>query len=78
VLTDPTHADANPALRHFRYLELGHDMVAKVDVTFRSGQVPSGSLEGLSTDLVADRTAVGSDRAHRWFNRTWTPLPPTA
>ena len=57
------------------YLEFGHDLVAKVDVTFVSGQVPSGSLEGPSIDLAADKTAFGSERVHRWFNRTWTPVP---
>jgi sulfide:quinone oxidoreductase len=57
------------------YLEFGHDMVATVDVTFRSGQAPAGSLLGPSRDLAADKTAFGSERAHRWFNRSWTPLP---
>ena len=51
------------------YLEFGHDAVAKVDVTFRSGQAPAGVLEGPSTDLAADKTAFGSDRVHRWFDQ---------
>jgi sulfide:quinone oxidoreductase len=45
-----------------------------VDVTFRSGQPPAGLLEGPSTDLVKDKTAFGSERARRWFDRSWTPL----
>jgi sulfide:quinone oxidoreductase len=56
------------------YLEFGHDQIAKVDVTFLSGQRPAGVLEGPSVDLVADKTAFGALRANRWFNRTWTPL----
>ena len=31
------------------YLEFGHDQVAKVDVTFLSGQAPHGELEGPSS-----------------------------
>jgi sulfide:quinone oxidoreductase len=53
------------------YLELGHDMVAKVDVTFRSGQSPVGDLEGPSADLAADKTAFGSERTRRWFGKPW-------
>lgn len=58
------------------YMEFGHDMIATVDVTFISGQAPAGVLVGPSTDLVADKTAFGSDRIRRWFNRSWTPLRP--
>jgi sulfide:quinone oxidoreductase len=58
------------------YMEFGHDMIATVDVTFISGQAPAGVLVGPSTDLVADKTAFGSERIHRWFNRSWTPLRP--
>ena len=53
------------------YVEVGHDMIAKVDVTFVSGQSPAGGLEGPSTDLVADKAAFGSERIRRWFGRTW-------
>ncbi|MFC5002812.1 FAD-dependent oxidoreductase [Dactylosporangium cerinum] len=55
------------------YLEFGPDQVAKVDVTFRSGERPVGGLEGPSTALVADKTAFGTDRIRRWFGRDWTP-----
>jgi sulfide:quinone oxidoreductase len=58
------------------YMEFGHDMVAKVDVTFLAGQAPAGVLDGPSTDLAADKTAFGSERIHRWFHRDWTPLGP--
>jgi sulfide:quinone oxidoreductase len=56
------------------YLEFGHGMVAKVDVTFVSGQAPAGFLQGPSPDLLADKTAFGAQRIRRWFNRDWTPL----
>jgi sulfide:quinone oxidoreductase len=56
------------------YLEFGHDMVAKVDVTFLAGQAPAGFLQGPSPELLADKTAFGSVRIRRWFNRSWTPL----
>ncbi len=53
------------------YLEFGHDQVAKVDVTFLSGQAPRGTLVGPSPALVADKASFGSDRVRRWFGRTW-------
>jgi sulfide:quinone oxidoreductase len=57
------------------YLEFGHDMVAKVDVTFLGGQAPAGVLVGPSSELAADKHAFGHDRVARWFNRDWTPAP---
>ncbi len=57
------------------YLEFGHDQVAKVDVTFRAGERPSGDLEGPSASLVAEKSAFGRDRVRRWFGREWRPLP---
>lgn len=53
------------------YLEVGHDQVAKVDVTFASGERPSGTLQGPSADLAADKTAFGATRIQRWFGRIW-------
>jgi sulfide:quinone oxidoreductase len=53
------------------YLEFGHDQVAKVDVTFVSGQAPHGSLEGPSPALAADKADFGSSRVQRWFDRSW-------
>jgi sulfide:quinone oxidoreductase len=55
------------------YLDFGHDTIAKVDVTFRSGERPAGVLEGPSVALAADKVAFGSERIRRWFRRTWTP-----
>jgi sulfide:quinone oxidoreductase len=53
------------------YLEFGDNQVAKVDVTFVSGQAPRGSLEGPSFELVADKSAFGTSRVRRWFDRAW-------
>lgn len=55
------------------YMEVGRGMVAKVDVTFVSGQDPAGDIDGPSSDLVADKTTFGSERSRRWFGRTWHP-----
>ena len=54
------------------YLEFGHDRVAKVDVTFRSGQTPRGALEGPSEQLAADKVEFGTSRIRRWFGREWS------
>jgi sulfide:quinone oxidoreductase len=53
------------------YMELGHGMIAKVDVTFATGQSPIGDLEGPSIDLAADKLSFGSKRTRRWFGKTW-------
>jgi len=53
------------------YLEFGHDQVAKVDVTFVSGEAPHGHLQGPSPALAADKVDFGRSRARRWFGRTW-------
>ncbi len=53
------------------YLEFGHNQVAKVGVTFASGQAPTGWLEGPSPALVTDKAEFGSSRVKRWFGRTW-------
>ena len=49
------------------YLEFGHDQVAKVEVTFRSGVPPDGALEGPSAALAADKLEFGTSRVRRWF-----------
>ena len=54
------------------YLEFGHHRVAKVDVTFLSGQTPSGALEGPSEQLAADKVEFGTSRVRRWFGREWS------
>jgi sulfide:quinone oxidoreductase len=59
------------------YLEFGHDQVARVDVTFRSGAAPVGDLEGPSSELAADKVAFGATRVQRWFGREWEHEPAT-
>ncbi len=54
------------------YLEFGHHRVAKVDVTFLSGQTPRGALEGPSEQLAADKVEFGTSRVRRWFGREWS------
>ena len=49
------------------WLEVGHDEVAKVDVTFLSGQRPTGGLDGPSPAYVADKVEFGRSRIGRWF-----------
>ena len=49
------------------YVEFGRDNVALVDVTFVSGQTPTGSLEGPSAELAAAKAEFGSSRVERWF-----------
>jgi sulfide:quinone oxidoreductase len=54
------------------YLEFGHDQVAKVEVTFVSGEAPNGRLQGPSSDLAGDKTDFGTTRIRRWFGREWS------
>jgi sulfide:quinone oxidoreductase len=49
------------------YLEFGHDLVARVSVTFLSGSAPVGDLEGPSAEIAADKDEFGSSRVQRWF-----------
>ncbi len=64
---DVTHYDG----RGICYLEFGNHQVAKVDVTFLSGQAPQGGLEGPSPMLAAEKADFGTSRVQRWFGRTW-------
>ena len=59
------------------YLEFGHDMVAKVAVTFVSGQAPVGTMEGPSADIATDKTEFGASRIMRWFGHGWKPTGAT-
>ena len=71
----PIRGDAESAEydgRGICYLEFGHDQVAKVDVTFASGQAPHGELEGPSAVLAADKVEFGTSRVRRWFGREWS------
>jgi sulfide:quinone oxidoreductase len=53
------------------YIEFGHDEVGKVDVTFRPGEAPFGSLEAPSLVGAEEKAEFGSSRARRWFGRDW-------
>lgn len=53
------------------YLEFGNDEVARVTVTFRAGQAPTGTYEAPSVALAHDKIAFGSSRVQRWFGREW-------
>jgi sulfide:quinone oxidoreductase len=54
------------------YIEFGHDRVARVEVTFRSGEPPNGQFEEPSELLLADKAEFGTSRIRRWFGRDWT------
>ncbi|MDQ6614944.1 MAG: FAD-dependent oxidoreductase [Actinomycetota bacterium] len=56
------------------YLEFGHGEVARVNVTFVTGQAPSGTYEPPSVAVAADKGDFGSSRIRRWFGREWTSL----
>mgnify|MGYP000044070846 CR=1 FL=1 len=49
------------------YLEFGAGRVGRVDIDFFSGPKPTGTLQGPSDDLVADKHHFGSSRRARWF-----------
>jgi sulfide:quinone oxidoreductase len=53
------------------YVEFGHNQVGRVDVTFRSGERPSGEFDGPSLGYAADKSEFGSSRIRRWFARDW-------
>jgi len=54
------------------YLEFGQDRVARVEVTFRSGERPTGRFDEPSPENAADKSEFGSSRIRRWFARDWT------
>ena len=61
---------ASPATydgRGICYVEFGRGNVAAVDVTFASGQQPTGSFDGPSAAIAADKSEFGSTRVARWF-----------
>jgi len=51
------------------YLEFGHHLVARVDVTFPAGQAPFGDMEGPSELIAADKADFETSRIRRWFDR---------
>jgi sulfide:quinone oxidoreductase len=77
ILAEVRGGDADAAYdgRGICYLELGRDQVAKVEVTFLSGQAPRGEMQGPSLELAADKREFGRSRIARWFDRAWEPVP---
>jgi sulfide:quinone oxidoreductase len=53
------------------YVEFGDERVGKVDVTFLSGQAPTGGMEGPSTAITGEKYEFGTSRIQRWFDRPW-------
>jgi sulfide:quinone oxidoreductase len=53
------------------YIEFGHERVARVEVTFVSGQRPNGQFDEPSDLLLADKAEFGTSRIRRWFGRDW-------
>jgi sulfide:quinone oxidoreductase len=64
--------DATYDGRGICYIEYGNEEVARVEVTFRSGEPPSGVFGAPSHESAADKARFGSDRIRRWFGREWT------
>jgi sulfide:quinone oxidoreductase len=54
------------------YVEFGHDQVGRVDVTFVSGQPPTGGFDEPSAAIAADKLEFGSSRIERWFGHPWS------
>jgi sulfide:quinone oxidoreductase len=54
------------------YIEFGGDLVAFVDVVFRSGEAPTGVFDPPSAELAARKAEFGASRIARWFGRTWS------
>jgi sulfide:quinone oxidoreductase len=57
------------------YLEFGHDEVARVEVTFLSGQPPTGNYQAPSGTLAIEKVGFGASRIQRWFDREWANVP---
>jgi sulfide:quinone oxidoreductase len=55
------------------YVEFGEGRVGRVDVTFASGQKPSGRFDDPSLEIAADKTEFGSRRIERWFGVAAAP-----
>lgn len=55
------------------YIEFGGDEIGVVEVEFFGGR-PTGSLQGPSLALAADKKKFGASRVKRWFGRDWDPV----
>jgi len=54
------------------YAEFGTDGVGMVDVTFLSGEQPTGLFSGPSHDFETTKKEFGVSRVKRWFGRDWS------
>jgi sulfide:quinone oxidoreductase len=64
-------SSSNYGGRGICYIEFGNHQVGRVDVTFRSGERPSGQFDDPSELYAADKSGFGSSRIRRWFGRDW-------
>ncbi len=55
------------------YVELGGDLVARIDVNFLSYDTPVAKLSGPTAEFVEEKRRWGSTRAARWFGQVATP-----
>jgi sulfide:quinone oxidoreductase len=51
------------------YVEFGHERVARVNVTFLSGQAPVGGFDDPSSAIADEKAEFGSSRVRRWLER---------
>lgn len=56
------------------YLEFGRDEVARVGVTFASGEAPRGTFSAPTAELASEKEAFGTTRIRRWFGHEWTAM----
>jgi sulfide:quinone oxidoreductase len=54
------------------YIEFGRDQVGRVDVTFLSGEKPTGLFDEPSLGYTTEKSGFASSRIRRWFGRDWT------
>ncbi len=52
------------------YMEFGDERVARVDVTFLTGQQPFGKFDPASEEYFAEKDEFGSSRLIRWFGKS--------
>ena len=50
------------------YIEMGDEMVARVDVNFLAGSAPTASFSAASSAIAAEKRTFGQSRRKRWFN----------
>jgi sulfide:quinone oxidoreductase len=49
------------------YVELGGDVVGRIDVNFLTYDVPVAAFVGPTPELASEKRAWGTSRLHRWF-----------